>query len=176
MAENLKLKNTLQVDGTEYDINAVYSDEAGKVSIRHGSHTAAGEICPQVLHDPAADDAVVRQDQHGHQAGQGSDPAHLGMDMGVGRQGALAGLTADGDLGNQQGEAESQGQDQVAQQEDAAAILGGQVGETPDVTQTHRAAGCRQHKTQGTGEAAPGSLLFHIYSSKSKKRVYRIMT
>jgi hypothetical protein len=32
MAENLKLKNTVQVDGTEYDINAVYSDEAKKVT------------------------------------------------------------------------------------------------------------------------------------------------
>lgn len=31
MAENLKLKNTVQIDGSEYDINAVYSDEAGKV-------------------------------------------------------------------------------------------------------------------------------------------------
>ena len=32
MAENLKLKNTIQVDGIEYDINAKHSDEANKVA------------------------------------------------------------------------------------------------------------------------------------------------
>ena len=32
MAENLKLKNTIQINDAEYDINAKYSDEAGKVT------------------------------------------------------------------------------------------------------------------------------------------------
>lgn len=32
MAENLKLKNTVQINDAEYDINAKYSDEAGKVT------------------------------------------------------------------------------------------------------------------------------------------------
>jgi hypothetical protein len=32
MAENLKLQKTVKIEDTEYDINAVYSDEAGKVS------------------------------------------------------------------------------------------------------------------------------------------------
>ena len=137
-------------------------DKTGEIGIGHSSHAAAGEVGEKIFQNPAADGAVVGQDQGGDQAGDGAHPAELFVDDTIGRQGAEAGFPADGDLCDQQSEAEGQSQDQVAQQEQSAAVLGSQIGKTPDVAQAHGAAGSRQHEAQGTGERAPLLILFHV--------------
>mgnify|MGYP002511576078 CR=1 FL=1 len=128
------------------------------VSFRCGGG-AAGEEGKQVLEDPAADGAVVGQDHHGDDTGHNADPAPLGVQDFVGGERALAGLTADGDLGGQQSKTKGQRQNDIDQQEDAAAVLGCQIGETPDVAQTDGRACRSQNKAQRTGEIT--AFLFH---------------
>ena len=120
----------------------------------------SGEEGEQVLEDPAADGAVIGQDHHGDDAGNDADPAPLGVQHLIGGEGALSGLAADSDLGGQQRKTKGQCQNDIGQQENAAAVLGGQIGEAPDVAQTHGRACRGQDKAQRTGEIT--AFLFHI--------------
>ena len=83
------------------------------------------------------------------------------MDELICGQRTLAGLAANRNLGDQQGEAEGQRQDQIDQQEQTAAVFGGQIGKTPDITKTYSAACRRQDKTQTAGEAAAIACILH---------------
>ena len=80
----------------------------------------------------------------------------------VGRQRAFAGLASNSDLRRQQRKAKGERQHQIAQQEDAAAVLGRQIREAPDVPQAHRAARRREHEADGAGKGASLFLVFHI--------------
>ena len=64
------------------------------------------------------------------------------------------GFAADGDLGNHQRKAEGDGQNDIHQQENAAAVLCGQIGESPEVAKTYRRTGRCQHKADAAGKAA----------------------
>ena len=64
----------------------------------------------------------------------------------IGGEGALSGLAADSDLGGQQSEAKGQCQNDIGQQENAAAVLGCQIGKAPDVAQTYSRACCCKNK------------------------------
>ena len=76
-----------------------------------------------------------------------------------GPEGVLPGPAADGHVRGQEDEAEGQHQHQVDKEEEAAAILGAEVGEAPDIADAHGAAGRRQHVAERGAEAA---VLFHI--------------
>ena len=142
-------------------------NEAAKesVSLCRGGR-AAGKIGCQILEDPAADGAVVGQNHHGNNAGDQADPAPLRMNDFIGSDGALCGLSADGDLGGQQSKAKGQSQDNVGQQENTAAVLGCQIRKAPDIAQTDGRACRSQNKTQRTTEIT--AFLFHNCFSPSK--------
>ena len=123
-------------------------------------------------HDPTADDTVVGDDDDGDDGGQGSDKLEALVQFAVGRDTGQAGLTAQGDLGDHQGEAEGQSQDDVDQQENAAAVLGGQIGEAPQVAQTDCGASSGQNKTDAAGETA--SILVHDYTPLLKNLLFAV--
>ena len=58
--------------------------------------------------------------------------------------------TAESGLGQQHGVAEGEGQDDVDDEKGAAAVFGGQIGKTPDVSQSHRGTGCGQNIAEMT--------------------------
>ena len=127
-------------------------DEGAEVFAAGRRLRAAGQERPQVFQHPAADDAVVRQDQDRYEAGQKARPAEAVVQLGRRRQGTLAGAAAKGDFRRQQRVAEGRHQQQVADQEKAAAVTGRQEGETPDVAQPDGTAGRRHHEPEGSGK------------------------
>ena len=73
---------------------------------------------------------------------------------------SFAGHAADGGLGHDHGIAEGHGQDDIDQQENAAAVLGGQVGKAPDVPQADGRACGGQDKADLAGKGT--SLMFAV--------------
>lgn len=79
---------------------------------------------------------------------------------------------ANGDVRGQQGEAEGQHQCQVHQQKQSAAVLGCQVGETPQIAHAYRTACGRQHKADLAGKMI--RLLFHIHTNSSYRNIVQV--
>ena len=95
------------------------------------------QIFGQILDDPAADDRIIGHDQYGD---NGVDPAAEAQSGPIAEgliraDGAFAGHAADGGFDDNHRIAEGHGQDDIDQQENAAAVLCGQIGEAPDVPQ-----------------------------------------
>lgn len=64
------------------------------------------------------------------------------------------------------GIAKGQGQNDINQQENSAAVLGRQIGETPDISQSYRCTSRRKYKPDLPGEGAPLVItFFHIHLS-----------
>ena len=138
-------------------------DKARKVPVRHGRSAAAGQIGGQIFEDPAANGAVVRQNDYRHQTGDNAQPSPVAVQSPVGCQGTLTGFPANCDFRGQQSKTKGQHQNQVAQQKYTAAVLGCQIRKPPDISQAHGTAGCRQHKADRAGEIASLMLKFHRF-------------
>ena len=139
-------------------------DKGGEVAVRCQIAAAAAQILGQIVDDPAADDRIVRHDQNGD---DGVDPAAepdaLALtEVGIGADRAFVGHTAQRGLGHDHRITKGNCQQNVYQQENAAAVFGRQIREAPDVAQTHRSACGRQHEPNLTGERAALVLLFHV--------------
>ena len=112
-------------------------DERAKIAVRGHEMRLTQQIFGQILDDPAADDRIVGHDQYGD---NGVDPAAEAQSGPIAEglvraDGTLAGHAADGGFGDDHRIAEGHGQDDIDQQENAAAVLCRQIGEAPDVPQ-----------------------------------------
>ena len=74
---------------------------------------------------------------------------------------AFLGAPSDGDIRAKQGKTEGQHQGQIYDQEQAAAVLGGQIGEPPEIAYAHGAACCGQNKSDLAGKMI--CFLFHSF-------------
>ena len=123
------------------------------------------QVAQEILDDPAANDGVVGHDQDGD---DGVDPAAefqplAGAEGGESTYGALARHAANGGLRYDHGVAKGQGQDDVDQQKNTAAIFGGQIGEPPDIAQAYRGPGSGQDKPDFSGKSAAFLFLVHVF-------------
>ena len=138
-------------------------DETGEVAVLGQLAAVAADVIRQIADDPAADDRVVRHDQDGD---DGVDPAAepQARAFAKGPEGAhraFLGHAAQGRFRRDHGVAKGDGQHDVHQQEDAAAVFCRQIRETPDVAQAHRRARRRQHEADLAGESTPVMLSCH---------------
>ena len=129
-------------------------DEGVKVTVLRHQVALSQQVFRQVLDDPPTDHGVVGHDQNGD---DGVDPA-AEAEAGpvaeglVGPHRAFAGHAADGGLGHDHGIAEGHGQNNIDQQEDAAAVFGCQIGKAPDVPQADGRACGGQDKADLAGK------------------------
>ena len=125
----------------------------------------AHQVFRQIFDDPAADDGVVGDDQNRN---DGVDPAahaqrRLIAEGLVSADRALAGHAADRSLRNDHRVAEGHRQNDVYQQENSAAVFGGQIRKAPDVAEADGAARRRQDEAD---LASPlGTIVFHVIFS-----------
>ena len=138
----------------------VAGDEAHEEAVGRSTGSAASEVFEHVLDDPAADEAVVGQDDHGHDGVQPA--AHFEEAAGLISKGAIgahraeAGITAKAGFGHDEGIAEGEQQEEVDEQEDATAVFGSQVGEAPDVAEADGRAGNGEDVAEVAREQAAG--------------------
>ena len=131
----------------------------------------SADIVRQIADDPAADDRIIGHDQDGD---DGVDPAApckpaLFAKGAESAHRAFSGHAAQCGLGHDHRVAEGDRQQDIDEQENAAAVFGRQIGETPDVAQAHRSTGCRQNKADLAGKGtALGMLRFHDLPSFHK--------
>ena len=134
-------------DEAREELRGVHSLGSHQFCSRKGHLRVGGEI----LDHPAADDAVVRDDQDRDDRREETEEAPPAVELRVGRQLALLGLAPDGNLGQHQREAERRHQDQVDEEEGSAAVLGREIRETPEVSETNRRRRGRQHEGERPG-------------------------
>ena len=135
-------------------------NEIGKITVLRKLTAMAADILRQIADDPAADDRIVRHDQNGNDR---IDPAAkpqaaLFAKSSKGTHRAFVGHAAQCRFGHDHRVAKGDGQHDVHQQKNAAAVFRGEVRKPPDVAQTHRSACGRQHKADLAGKGA--ALLF----------------
>ena len=121
-------------------------NEGVKIAIPGSGTGLPGEEHHSVFGDPPANDRVVGHDEHRHQEGESAQKPPAGAHFGIGANGALLGFTADGNIGGEQGKAKGKHQHQINDEEQTAAIFGGQIRESPQISHADGAAGSRQHK------------------------------
>ena len=129
------------------------SDEICEETVRSGQPALPGQVDHDVARDPAANDRVVGHDQHRDQKSQNPQKTPLRAHLGISPDGILAGPAADCDVAGQKRKTESESQDQINQNEKAAAVLGRQIGEAPEIADADRAAGRRHDEADLAGEA-----------------------
>ena len=78
------------------------------------------------------------------------EPRPFFIDASVGSKTALLCFSADSYLGNQKRKAEGQRENQINQQKQSAAVLGGEVREPPDIAQSDRRTRGGKDKSDGT--------------------------
>ena len=119
------------------------------------------DIGGKITDDPATDDRIVRYNQNGN---DGIDPSTKLQLAALAKcsesaDRALFGHAAQRGFCHDHGVTKSNGQHNVHQQKNTAAIFCGQIRETPDVAKTYRCACSRQHKADLTGKGAPFGML-----------------
>lgn len=147
-------------------------DKAGKIVVLGGGSGLTSQVGHCIFRDPSANDRIVGHDEHRHQKGQDAQKTPPGVHLRIGADGALFCAAANGDVRGQQGEAEGQHQCQVHQQKQSAAVLGCQVGETPQIAHAYRTACGRQHKADLAGKMI--RLLFHIHTNSSYRNIVQV--
>ena len=137
--------------------------KAEKVAVCGQLTAVAADVVGQIPDDPAADDRVIRHDEDGD---DGVYPAAEGApalaDGGECAHRAFPGHPAQRRLGNDHGVAEGEGEDDVDEQEDAAAVLGRKIGEAPDVAEAHRRA-CSGENEADLARKGASLVLFLIH-------------
>ena len=128
------------------------SNEFRKISVFCQLQGASPEIFRQIFEHPAADDAIIRNDEHGDDSVDPS-PDLKGQRAAEGVEGtyrALPGHASQSSLRYDQGVAEGDHQDQIDQKEHTAAVFGGKVRKTPDIAKSH----CRACHSQYVAQAS----------------------
>ena len=110
--------------------------------------TVALEERDDVAHHPAADDAVVWNDDDRHNETDEAEPLELFVERSERADDALARLAPYRDLEHEKAEAERDRQQHIAKQEHPSAVLCGEIGEPPKVAQTDRGPRRSQDKTE----------------------------
>ena len=139
-------------------------NEGGEIAVRRQLAAVAADVVGQIPDDPAADDRVVGDDEDGD---DGVDPAAEGKPARFAEGGerahrAFLGHPAQRRLGHDHGVAEGEGEDDVDEQEDAAAVLGRKIGKAPDVAEAHRRACSGENESDLARKGAP-LVLFLIH-------------
>ena len=129
-------------------------DERAEIAVSRELAAVAEDILGQVFDDPAADDRVIRHDEDGDDR---VDPAAEFQPAGAAERveranRALAGHAAERGLCYDHGIAERHGQNDVDEQENTAAVFGGQIRKAPDVAEADGRAGGREHKADLSGK------------------------
>ena len=142
-------------------------NERAEIAVLRKALGVAAQIFKQIFDDPAADDRVVRHDQH---RDNGVDPAAKAeksvfasrlCKRTVGADRAFVGHAAQRSLGHDHRVAERQRQHNIDQQKNTAAVLIRHIREPPDIAQPHRRPGSRQHKAELAGKRTSVLFLFH---------------
>ena len=146
-----------QKDGEEQERTPAVADKvAEKAAVVCRSLSGTGEKDHEVFEHPSADDAVVWHNDNRDCAGQPSQGAKPLVHSGIGTHDALSGAPANGDFCQHQRIAKGQRQNDIHQQENAAAVFGCQIGEAPDVPQTYG----RSCRCQDKADFRPESCFF----------------
>ena len=134
-------------DDKAYLRRSAAGNEGREVAVCGQLTAVAADVVGQIPDDPAADDRVIRHDKDGD---DGVYPAAEGApalaDGGECAHRAFLGHPAQRRLGHDHGVAESEGEDDVDEQENAAAVLCCEIGETPDIAEAYRSACRREDK------------------------------
>ena len=99
-----------------------------------------GAVTEEISEQPAADDAVIRQDDGGHPRTQHTDDPEPLVQRTVRLDGASPGLPSDGDFGDHHGQSEQDDDRDVDEYEGSSSVFRGLGRESPDITQSH--CGC----------------------------------
>ena len=121
---------------------------------------AAGEEFAEVVHHPAGDGGVIHHQQIAARQTEPAVDVPLGAGLFqilVGQHGAPAARAADRQFHRQHGHAHHEQAEQVEENEVAAAVLAGDVGEAPHVADADGAARAHQQ------EAQPGAEGFSLH-------------
>ena len=127
-------------------------DERAEIAVFRGRAPSAAQVDAEVFGDPAADHAVIGRDDDGHDRREAADEGEPLVQRAECGDRGLAGLSADRDFRGHQREAEREGQDHVDEQEDASAVLRGEIGEAPQIAQADRGTCRRQDESELPGE------------------------
>ena len=139
----------------------------------------AGQVARQrvdhVFGRPARDHEVEAQNEEGRQHADVSQKTPFRVEGAEGPHGVAVRGAAYGELREHQRQSEQQDTEDIDDQKGAAAVVSGDVGETPDVSQTYRTAGCDQHGAQLPAQrgAGCGVCMFHgsiVLSRQTDKR------
>ena len=149
--EDIEIENRLENKGRGFLKGCVRrgmsGDEIAEVTVFSRCSAVTGSKGNKVFQYPSADHAVIRHDQEGNDVSNPSDPTPALFHFSIGGKGTLLGKTADGNLGCQQGKAKGECQSNVHDQEKSTAVLGCQIGKTPDVSQADSASRRGENKT-----------------------------
>ena len=137
-------------------------NESAEVAVGSNEVHVAHHVFEQIFDDPSADEAVVGQNEHGHDgvypAAEHKEGIALHLAEGaVGSHGAESCLSAETRFGHDERVAEGEHENEIDQQEDASSVLGGEIGESPDVSETYGRTGHGENKTYVAGKEAAGT-------------------
>ena len=123
----------------------------------------SGQVAESVAHDHAAEDEVEAEDQERYQNCHVTHPGELLAELAISRNRTQAGLTADCQLTDHNGEADQYRKNEVNEQEGEAAAHTHLVREAPNVAQTDcRTDSCHQETKVGAKRSA---IVFHNFLS-----------
>ena len=118
-------------------------DERREEPVRRCINARSGNEDEEIFEHPAANDHIVHEDDGRHDERELAQEAELGLGGLIGVEGGEARTTAKRHLARHDGVAEGEDENEVDDQEKAAAVLCRDGGETPQVSQTYCAAsGC----------------------------------
>ena len=127
-------------------------DERGEEPVGRRINARSRDEDEEILEHPAANDHVVHEDDGRNDERELAQETELGLGGLIGVEGRQARTAAKRHLARHDGVSESENQDEVDDQEQAAAVLCRDGGETPQVSQTHCAASGCQNEAQLAGK------------------------
>ena len=136
------------------------AEHPGDLVAGHAGVEAAGEEFSEIVHHPAGDGGVIHHQQIAARQTEPAVDVPLGAGLFqilVGQHGALAAAAAHRQFHGHHGDAQQQQAHQIEQDEVAAAVLAGDIGEAPHVADADGAARAHQQ------EAQPGAEGFSLH-------------
>ena len=130
-------------DRHEHEARHGTRDEPCEISVA-GDGGRLGDIGERIFGHPAADDAVVRRDDEGHEGRQDADGQVLTPEMGEGADRRQLRAATERDFENQHRYAEREDEHDIGEKEHASAVLGRKIREAPHIAQADRRCRSRQ--------------------------------
>ena len=100
-----------------------------------------------IFHDPAAYNAVIRQNQRRYCRRYPAEGSKMLVYVFVCTDNTFTGFSSDSYFGYHESEAECYSKYEVDEQEDSAAVLSGKIRESPYVSQSDGRTGCRENES-----------------------------